>query len=89
MEGAKMTLHKLLTSTRKECVMTTAIATRSENKVNVQSESGVDHVNRAVLISIGVAAAVIGVWAVASLASAVITAGLGPVARGFITAILG
>jgi hypothetical protein len=67
--------------------MTANIKTRSTTKVN--SASGIDTLSRVSLISMGVASALIGLWAVASMVGAVMTNGIGGVVSGFVSALVG
>ena len=67
--------------------MTANIKTRSTAKVN--SASGIDTLSRVSLISMGVASALIGLWAVASMVGAVMTNGIGGVVSGFVSALVG
>ena len=67
--------------------MTATIKTRSTSKVN--TASGIDNISRVSLISMGVASALIGIWAVASIVGAVMTNGIGGVVSGFFSALAG
>ncbi len=78
---------KMINSKEKESTMTTTA--RTDSDLYVKGESAIDQIDRKVVISIGVVAALIGLWAAASLTSAVVAYGIGPVARGFISAVRG
>lgn len=67
--------------------MTATIKNRSTSKVN--TASGIDTLSRVSLISMGVASALIGLWAVASIVGAVMSNGVGGVVSGFFTALVG
>lgn len=67
--------------------MSATIKTRSTSKVN--TASGIDTLSRVSLISMGVASALIGLWAVASIVGAVMTNGIGGVVSGFFSALAG
>lgn len=67
--------------------MTATTKTRSTGKVN--SAGGIDTVSRVSLISMGIASALIGLWAVASMVGAVMSNGVGGVISGFVSALVG
>lgn len=67
--------------------MNATIKTQSAAKVN--TTSGVDTLSRVSLISMGVASALIGLWAVACMVGAVMSNGLGGVVSGFFSALAG
>jgi hypothetical protein len=65
--------------------MTATIKTRT----NVATGNAIDTLSRASLISMGAVSGLIGLWAVACMIGAIATNGLGQVAGGFISALIG
>jgi hypothetical protein len=67
--------------------MTATIKTQSTSNVN--TASGIDTLSRASLLSMGVASGLIGLWATACMVGAVMSNGVGGVAGGFVSALVG
>jgi len=65
--------------------MTATIKTRT----NVATGNAIDTLSRASLISMGGISALVGLWAAACLVGAVMTNGIGQVATGFFSALVG
>jgi hypothetical protein len=65
--------------------MTATIKTRA----NVATGNAIDTLSRASLISMGAVSGLIGLWAVACMVGAVMTNGIGQVATGFFSALVG
>lgn len=62
---------------------------QSSSAANVNTATGIDTISRASLISMGAASGLIGLWAVACMVGAVLSHGVGGVAGGFISAMVG
>jgi len=67
--------------------MTATIKTHSA--ANSNTTSGIDALSRAGLLSMGAVSALIGLWAAACMVGALAGHGIGGVATGFISALLG
>ena len=67
--------------------MTATIKTHSASHVN--TATGIDALTRTSLISMGVASGLVGLWAMACMVGAVLSNGVGAVASGFVSALIG
>jgi hypothetical protein len=60
-----------------------------KTRANVATGNAIDTLSRASLLSMGAVSALIGIWAAACVVGAISTNGLGRVASGFFSALVG
>ena len=63
--------------------------TKTNTRTTVASGNAIDSLSRASLVTMAISSAAIGLWAIGSLISALVTTGVTDVAKGFMTALTG
>ena len=64
-------------------------AVKTHSAANANTVSGIDALSRASLISMGAVSGLVGLWAVACMVGAMASHGIGGVATGLISALVG